>query len=174
MNEHDTVEVARLIAAGHQCDMTCEGYYWARLIVRMPPRHLPQPGPYPKLCAPSVVRLLLPETTGGAGVPLVMSMDTRGHMELYDWLFLARITEYHAPEFTRFEMKALWAQPIAIQLVIDYHDNQIAEADAIGWTECIAPSEARQAVLVAHRNAMQIAGGDRPGDLHIDSRYAKP
>lgn len=81
--------VEKIIAAGHQCDISQEGHYWAQLIVRKPPRHLPQPGPYPKLCLPSVVRLMYANVPKGS--PIIFCGDVDHTTSLEDWIFLERI-----------------------------------------------------------------------------------
>lgn len=83
-------EAERLIARGHQCDVSQAGYYWARLIVREPPAHLPQRRAFPMLCDPSVVRIMRP----GEPLEIVLSADVRHRTTCADWIFLQRIPDY--------------------------------------------------------------------------------
>jgi hypothetical protein len=78
-----------IIAAGHRCELKQEGYYWARLIVRDPPKHLPQKRDFPMLCSPSVVRLGF----STQGTPHISSPDVLRRTVLEDWVFLERISE---------------------------------------------------------------------------------
>lgn len=74
----------------YQCDVSQAGYYWARLIVREPPAHLPQKRPFPMLCDPSVVRVMRP----GEPLEIVLSTDVRHRTTSADWIFLQRIPDY--------------------------------------------------------------------------------
>lgn len=71
------------------------------------------------------------------------------------------------------EVRRLLRLPEALQLVIDGHHVNEAEADAIGEPELaslIRASEDRRKVLEAARDALLVEKGDKPGDLHF-SRY---
>jgi hypothetical protein len=79
----------QIIAKGHRCDITQPGYYWVRLIVRTPPRHLPQKRKFPMVCIPSVVELAF----STADEAIIHSMHVDRRTTLDDWIFLERIAE---------------------------------------------------------------------------------
>lgn len=78
--------------------------------------------------------------------------------------------------FSEGEISALLRTPAAIQLVIDHHHQQEAEADAIGEPElqgCVRFSENRRKVLEARRDALLVENGDKPGDMLIVNGYER-
>lgn len=79
---------ADTIPTTHACAVTEPGYYWARLVVWLPPAHLPQKRGYPMLCTPCIVELWF----SSEGKPLVTSHLCRPE-RTQDWLFLQRVPD---------------------------------------------------------------------------------
>lgn len=85
----------KLISAGHRCEVTTPGYYWARLIIweesvkaraqRTMITHRPKEK-YPRLCNASIVELWRLSD----GRPMLRAgLERRERVQ--DWLFLARV-----------------------------------------------------------------------------------
>lgn len=70
-------------------------------------------------------------------------------------------------EFDNHELKALQTSPEGVQLVIDYHDCQSAEADAMELIECSRTSDARAKILEAARDAMLLERGEPAGTINL-------
>lgn len=80
---------ADIIPTTHACEVKEEGYYWARLVVWVPPTCLPQKREWPMLCDPCIVELMF----SSAGRPFIRSHLCRRE-RVQDWLFLARVPDY--------------------------------------------------------------------------------
>lgn len=75
---------------------------------------------------------------------------------------------------TQSEIDYLARTPEALQLVIDHHHQQEAEADGIGESElraCIEYSERRRKLLEETRDQLLTQRGDKTGDMLIVNAY---
>lgn len=79
---------ADIIPTRHACEVKEEGYYWARLVVWVPPNHLPQKREFPMLCDPCPVELFFT----ASGSPVIASHLSRRE-RVQDWLFMQRIPD---------------------------------------------------------------------------------
>lgn len=74
-------------------------------------------------------------------------------------------TNNRSVEITDAELKAIARMPEAIQLVIDHHHVQEAQADAVDCIECVRYSEKRREVLEALRDELLKERGEVPGEI---------
>lgn len=86
----------KLIEAGHQCDVSEPGYYWARLVIWQPPGHLPQKRQWPALCNPCPVQLSYSTT----GTPILRALGSN-RVRVWDWLFIERIADIAGVEHSK-------------------------------------------------------------------------
>jgi hypothetical protein len=85
-----------------------------------------------------------------------------GSIELVDNVVATTLTQY--------EVKVLEDSPVAMQELMDYHDNQAAQADAMGVDECVVYSDKRRNEFLKRRNDQLIKRGYMPLDIGIDYR----
>ena len=70
-------------------------------------------------------------------------------------------------EFTNHELGDLQKLPEALQLVIDYHDNQSAMAESMDCLDISKTSDARIKVLETARDAMLLERGEPAGTINL-------
>lgn len=70
-------------------------------------------------------------------------------------------------QLTDSELHAIARLPEAVQLVIDYHHVQEAEADAVGAVECVKYSENRRKELEPLRDELLTKRGEAPGEIRF-------
>lgn len=84
---------ADIIPTTHACEVKEEGYYWARLVVWVPPTHLPQKREFPMLCKPCIVELWFSRS----GKPHI-SANLGRRERVQDWWIVARVPDYEPTE----------------------------------------------------------------------------
>lgn len=70
------------------------------------------------------------------------------------------------------ELRAIARLPETVQLVIDYHHVQEAEAEAVGALECMRYSESRRKELEPLRDELLAKRGEAPGEIRFT--YQRP
>lgn len=73
-------------------------------------------------------------------------------------------------QLTDSELRAIARLPETVQLVIDYHHVQEAEADAVGAVECVKYSENRRKELEPLRDALLAKRCEAPGEIRFISQ----
>lgn len=73
-------------------------------------------------------------------------------------------------QLTDSELRAIARLPETVQLVIDYHHVQEAEADAVGAVECVKYSENRRKELEPLRDELLAKRGEAPGEIRFISQ----